>query len=168
MPGIEPERLAMLFDRHAPALVLYARQWCGTPEDVVQDAFVKLARTQTELESILPWLFRVVRNAAINAGRNDRNRRKLEARSSPSDSWFASLDDRIDAQEATRFLAELDLEIREVLIARFWGDLKFEEIARLQGCSVATVHRRYTSGLNLLSERLHGKWTRQDSTIKTI
>jgi RNA polymerase sigma factor (sigma-70 family) len=168
MPGIEPEHLAMLFDRHARALVLYARQWCGTPEDVVQDAFVKLAGIGTEPENILPWLFRVVRNAAINAGRNDRNRRELEARSSGSESWFASQDDRIDAREATRSLAELDLEIREVLIARFWGGLKFEEIARLQGCSVATAHRRYTSGLHRLSERLHGKWTRQDTTAKTI
>ena len=135
---------------------------------MVQDAFVKLSRIKTEPENILPWLFRVVRNAAINAGRNDRNRRKLEARSSESEAWFASQDDRIDAQEATRSLAELDLEIREVLIARFWGGLKFEEIARLQGCSVATAHRRYTGGLDLLNERLHGKWTRQDSTTKTV
>jgi RNA polymerase sigma factor (sigma-70 family) len=168
MPGIEPELLAMLFDRHAPALVLYARQWCGAPEDVVQDVFVKLARIGTEPENILPWLFRVVRNAAINAGRNDRNRRKLEARSSSSEVWFGSQDDRIDAQAATRALAELEVEIREVLIARFWGGLKFEEIARLQGCSVATAHRRYTSGLHNLNERFQGKWTRQDSTAKTI
>jgi hypothetical protein len=47
MSVINPELLARLFDRHAPALALYARQWCGTPEDVVQDAFVKLARLRT-------------------------------------------------------------------------------------------------------------------------
>ena len=98
MPGIEPELLARLFDQHAPALVLYARQWCETPEDVVQDAFVKLARLRDEPERTLPWLFRVVRNAAINASRNDRNRRRLDARSVPSETWFASDDDRIDAE----------------------------------------------------------------------
>ena len=168
MSGIDPEFLARLFDRHAPALVLYARQWCETPEDVVQDAFVKLARLRSQPERTLPWLFRVVRNAAINAGRNDRNRRKLEARSFGSEAWFASDDDRIDAELATQVLAELDVEIREVIIARFWGGLKFEEIARLQGCSLATAHRRYVRGLTLLNERLEGKWTRQDSIPKSI
>jgi RNA polymerase sigma factor (sigma-70 family) len=168
MPAIEPELLARLFDRHAPALALYARQWCESPEDVVQDAFIKLARLRAQPEQVLPWLFRVVRNAAINAGRNDRNRRKREARCSASDAWFASDDVRIDAQHATRLLAELELEIREVIIARFWGDLRFEDIAALQGCSLATAHRRYVRGLTLLYERLEGKWTRQDSTSERI
>ena len=164
MAAIEPDILARLFDQHAPALALYARQFCETPEDVVQDAFVKLARLVTQPERLVPWLFRVVRNAAINAGRNDRNRRKLEARSLASEAWFASDDDRIDAQHATRLLAELEVEIREVIIARFWGGLKFDEIATLQGCSLATAHRRYVSGLTLLNERLSGRWTRQGST----
>jgi RNA polymerase sigma-70 factor (ECF subfamily) len=167
MSVINPELLARLFDRHAPALVLYARQWCETPEDVVQDAFVKLARLRTQPERTIPWLFRVVRNAAINAGRNDRNRRKLEVRWLGKETWFASDDERIDAQHATRLLAELELEIREVIIARFWGELKFEDIASIQGCSVATAHRRYVRGLTLLYERLEGKWIRQDSTHET-
>jgi len=38
-----PEQLAELVDRYGAALVLYARQWCATAEDVVQDALVKLA-----------------------------------------------------------------------------------------------------------------------------
>ncbi len=168
MAGIEPEVLARLFDQHAPALALYAGQWCETPEDVVQDAFVKLARLRMEPERTLPWLFRVVRNAAINAGRNARNRRKLEARTFAGEAWFDSDDDRIDAQHATDLLAELDVEIREVIIARFWGGLKFDEIATLQGCSLATAHRRYVSGLTTLNERLSGKWIRQDSTPKRI
>jgi hypothetical protein len=33
---------ARLMDAHGPPLMLYARQWCATPEDVVQDAFLKL------------------------------------------------------------------------------------------------------------------------------
>jgi RNA polymerase sigma factor (sigma-70 family) len=168
MPAIEPELLARLFDRHAKALALYARQWCESPEDVVQDAFIKLARLRAQPERAVPWLFTVVRNAAMNVGRNDRNRRKLDARCSGGDTWFDSDDDRIDAQHATRLLAELDLDIREVIIARFWGDLKFEDIAALQGCSLATAHRRYMRGLTLLYERLEAKWTRQDSTSERI
>ena len=36
----------------------------------------------------------------------------------------------IDAGEATRLLAELPLELREVIVARLWGGLTFEEVAR--------------------------------------
>ena len=151
---MEPEALGTLFDRHAPALVLYARQWTATPEDVVQDAFVKLARTRTAAENVVPWLFRVVRNAAINAGRAERNRRKREASHVVDEVWFASDDDRIDAKAVTRRLAELDQESREVIICRIWGGLKFEEIAALQGCSLSTAHRRYQTGLSLLNARI--------------
>ena len=37
-----PEGLVRLVDAHAAALVLYARQWCAVPEDIVQEAFLKL------------------------------------------------------------------------------------------------------------------------------
>ena len=36
--------MAELVDRYAAALVLYARQWCDCPEDVVQNALLKLCR----------------------------------------------------------------------------------------------------------------------------
>jgi DNA-directed RNA polymerase specialized sigma24 family protein len=39
--------LGRLLDRHADALLLYARQWCDPAEDVVQDAFVKLSARRT-------------------------------------------------------------------------------------------------------------------------
>ena len=41
-----PDALGRLIDEHAPALILYARQWCAAPEDVVQEAFIKLCREQ--------------------------------------------------------------------------------------------------------------------------
>lgn len=44
MAGIGPEILTRLLDEHGAALVLYAQQWCDTPEDVVQEAFLALVR----------------------------------------------------------------------------------------------------------------------------
>ena len=46
-----PEQLGELVDRHAAALVLYARQWCACPEDVVQTAFLKLVRLRHSVTS---------------------------------------------------------------------------------------------------------------------
>ena len=65
---MESERLRRLIDRLAAALELYARQWCDEPEDVVQEAFVKLAEQPATPLNPAAWLFRTVRNRAINAG----------------------------------------------------------------------------------------------------
>ncbi len=154
MATIGPDLLGRLFDEHAPALVLYARQWSDAPEDVVQEAFMQLARHRDEPERVVPWLFRVVRNGAIGAARRERRLRRREARASAGEAWFATTDDRIDADHATRLLAELDAESREIIVARLWGGLTLEEAARLQGCSTTTAHRRYRAGLARLQERL--------------
>jgi RNA polymerase sigma factor (sigma-70 family) len=154
MATIGPELLGRLFDEHAPALVLYARQRSASPEDVVQEAFVQLARHRVEVDRVVPWLFRVVRNGAISAARGERRRRHREARASSGEAWFDPTDDRIDAGHAARLLGELDPETREIIVARLWGGLTLEEAARLQGCSTTTAHRRYRAGLARLQERL--------------
>jgi RNA polymerase sigma-70 factor (ECF subfamily) len=154
MPAVSPELLAELFDHHAPALVLFARQWCGTPEDVVQEAFVALARQRALPDQPVAWLYRVVRNGAISHGRADRRREAREARASRPEAWFESADDRLAAHEATRLLAELDPETREIVVARLWGGLSFDAIAQLVGSSISTAHRKYQSGLARLQSRL--------------
>src|SRR6478672_6465746 len=89
-----PEQLGELVDRYAAALVLYARQWCASPEDVVQTAFLKLVRLRTPPENLLPWLYRVVRNGAIDASRAARRRVKYEAAAADhAAQWFMPSDD---------------------------------------------------------------------------
>jgi RNA polymerase sigma-70 factor (ECF subfamily) len=172
MARIGPDDLGRLFDEHAGALVLFARQWCDVPEDVVQDAFVALARQEESPERTLAWLFRVVRNGAIASARQSRRRRHRERRASgpeanPGGAWFVATDERIDAEHATGLLAELDAETRAVIVARLWGGLTFEDIARLQGCSLTTAHRRYQAGLARLHARLEPPWTSTNPTAKS-
>jgi RNA polymerase sigma factor (sigma-70 family) len=155
---MDPERLGHLFDRHAAALVLYARQWCAAAEDVVQETFIKLARLPAPaLADLTPWLYRVVRNAAISAARRESRRRRHEteaARRAPT--WFlSSVDNQLDAAEAAAVLQQLPAEQREVVIARLWGGLTFEQVATLTGLSVGSAHRHYHAGLAALRERLH-------------
>lgn len=167
MGRIGPEMLGRLFDEHAPALVLYARQWCETADDVVQDAFMALARQRSKPDGVLPWLYRVVRNGALAAARGERRRRRREHQASAGESWFALADDRIDARHAQALLAELEPDVREVIVARIWGGLTFDEIARVQGCSLTTAHRRFQAGLARLHERLEDSWTRQPPFPRT-
>lgn len=137
--------------------MLYARQWCSAPEDVVQTAFLKLARQTVPPENLVPWLYRVVRNGAIDAGRADRRRQKHEARAAGrAVAWFEPSEDPsgLDARAASAALADLPDEIREILVAHLWGGLTFEQIAAMVGGSASTAYRRYAAGLDLLRERL--------------
>jgi RNA polymerase sigma-70 factor (ECF subfamily) len=160
MTSMAPEILGRLYRQHAPALRLYARQWPGSGEDYVQDAFVKLARQSPPPARVLSWLYSVVRNTARAAGRAAARRRRREGHASTPEAWFAAVDDQLNAQDAARLLEALPLDLREVIVARIWGGLTFEEIAELVGCALPTAHRRYQTGLNELRERLDGRWTR--------
>src|SRR5947199_5633999 len=81
--------LAHLLDQHAAALELYARQWCDTPEDIVQEAFLKLAGQRQVPDNPAAWLFRVVRNRAIDAGYAARRRRHHESVAAAGwSAWF--------------------------------------------------------------------------------
>jgi RNA polymerase sigma-70 factor (ECF subfamily) len=155
---MEPTVLGRLYRQHAPALRLYARQWGGSAEDLVHEAFLRLAQQTPPPENVLPWLYRVVRNEALSGHRTATRRRQREQRASAAEAWFATPEDHLDAAEATNQLAQLPLELREVIVARMWGGLTFEEIARLVGCSLPTAHRRYLTGLGQLRERLEGQW----------
>ncbi|HJZ94128.1 MAG TPA: sigma-70 family RNA polymerase sigma factor [Gemmataceae bacterium] len=149
-----PRHLAELIDRHGPALVLYARQWCAAPEDIVQDAFLKLFAQRRPPDDPPAWLFRVVRNAALDAAKADRRRQRREAAARPG-AWFVEPDiDGLDAEKAVGALEQLPAELRETIVARLWGGLAFEQIAAVSGCSASSAFRRYEAGIAALRETL--------------
>src|SRR5258708_5055319 len=86
---MDGETLGEIMDRYAGGLVLYARQWCASAEDVVQEAFVKMAGFPAPPRTVGAWLFHVVRQAAISAGRSERRRRRHERNAAPPIGWFA-------------------------------------------------------------------------------
>jgi RNA polymerase sigma-70 factor (ECF subfamily) len=157
MAGVGPDLLGRLMDVHAAALTLYARQWCAAPEDVVQEAFIKLLAQKTPPAHVVPWLYRVVRNGAVSAARAARRRQRHEAAAAGrTPSWFADASGSgLDGQAATAALQALPLEQREAIVAHLWGGLTFEQIAELTGCSRSTAHRHYLAGLLALRERLN-------------
>ncbi|CAN5868881.1 hypothetical protein BH23PLA1_BH23PLA1_34060 [soil metagenome] len=157
---MDPEQLGRLLDRHADALELYARQWCDTPEDVVQEAFVALAAQAREPENPAAWLFRVVRNGSINAANADRRRRRHEARvAAEAPPWFepepiSINSNSLEPEQAERALRGLPIEQREIIVAHLWGGLTFEQAGALAGCSSSQAHRLYQAGLKTLRARL--------------
>jgi RNA polymerase sigma-70 factor (ECF subfamily) len=150
-----PHDVARLIDSHAAPLLLYARQWCDAPEDVVQDAFVKLMARSRSPDDPLPWLYRVVRNGALDAAKAARRRQRRESAVARPVRWFLEPEvEGLDADTAVAALQRLPLEQREVIVARLWGGLGFEQIAEVAGCSTSTAFRRYTAGIDALRKQL--------------
>ncbi|QDU60594.1 RNA polymerase sigma factor [Planctomycetes bacterium Pan216] len=155
MPKVDPQQLARLLRERGPALVLYARQWCHAPDDVVQEAFLRLLRQETAPDHPVAWLFRAVRNAALNASRDEACRRRHEAEAATrARCWFEPSEGGLDADEAAERLGELAPELREVVIAKLWGGLTFEEIAALTETSKSAAFRHYRAALERLREQL--------------
>jgi len=152
-----PEELGQLIDRYAAALVLYARQWCAMPEDVVQESFVKLMRQSPVPTQIRAWLYCVVRNGAISQARSAKRRAKYEMHVASRSPGFVELSDDptgLDGTVVIEALEGLPVEQREIIIAHLWGGLTFEEIAELVNTSSSTAFRRYHAGLERLRQQL--------------
>ncbi|MCU0960840.1 MAG: sigma-70 family RNA polymerase sigma factor [Pirellulaceae bacterium] len=158
---IDPAELEQLIGAHSAALELFAAQWTTLPEDCVQEAFVRLAGQVPPPDQPLPWLYRVVRNRAISLRRAAERRRRRESEAAAQrPQWFvATRWSAAELQEVTEALAAIDAQLREVLVARIWGGLSFEQLAAVLAVSTSTAHRRYEAGLLRLRERLGVPWT---------
>jgi RNA polymerase sigma factor (sigma-70 family) len=150
-----PGEVARLIDTHSAPLVLYARQWSDSPEDVVQEAFIKLVRQSRPPDDTVAWLYRVVRNAALDDAKMARRRQRREWAAARPVRWFVEPEvDGLDAQTAVTALERLAPQQREVIVAHHWGGLSFEQIAAVVGCSASTAFRRYTAGVEDLRNQL--------------
>lgn len=155
---IDLDRVTKLVIERAPRLTLYARQWldAASADDVVQEALTALLTQRTMPNDPIAWMYRTVRNAAIDHARVSSRRRKREAAVAQSrQEWF---DDRpenlIDAETAERVLKNLPSDQREVVVMRIWGELGFAQIAEILQISVSTVHARYTGALQQMRNEL--------------
>lgn len=150
--------LQELFSNLSHALVLYARGWCKTPEDAVQEAFIDLAHCSPEPASPRAWLYTTTRRKAQNIARAEsRHRNHLEQvmqqdLSSHAEQYWLEPNTRngIEASEVLEGLDALTPDQRELIVAKVWGELTFEELAELMNCSPATAYRKYTAALSEL------------------
>jgi RNA polymerase sigma-70 factor (ECF subfamily) len=151
---IQTERLQALYDEHAPALLAYARSLAldrGSAEELVQQIFLALLEGRKLPAEPRPYLFRAVRNTALN-------RLRASSRQVPIEDdapWFANDGvpggSELDLQRA---LVALPPEQREVVMMHLWGGLSFEETGRALDISPNTAASRYRYALSSLRARL--------------
>lgn len=146
-------QLGELFDRHAAALALHASQWTAAGDDCVQEALIELARQADAPENPTAWLYRVVRNRALNAARAARRRsaHELVAARNPT-AGPASGAAAAPSVELADALTTLEPTIREIVILRIWGQLSWEEIATVVGGSKSSAQRHYINALQQLRQ----------------
>ena len=147
------KRIARLFDEHAAKLELYASQWCELPEDCVQEAFIELARLQGWPDRPLAWLYRVVRNRALNQSRASKRRENHEqvAARLRSNKLLPDPSETLALEEALKLLEPTE---REFVILRIWSGLTWQEIAELTNTSSSGAQRKYVAALQTLRKSL--------------
>lgn len=149
---LEPTQLAELLDRYWPALVAWVGGERSEAEDAVQLAFIRLAQEHPAPTNCVAWLFTVTKRQAINQHLSRQKRIRREQQVATKHSNSTCHDTPSSQLEIRDLLSQLDARQREIVIAKIWGDLSFEEIADLLNESKATVWRVYQAGLTRLKE----------------
>jgi len=144
-----------LWREHADRLLLYAAALLSdrsAAEDVLQNVFARMLAAEPSIaESEAAYLFRAVRNEAMNASRGARRARAVRERLFETEPAARDESERLAVEEA---LADLPEDQREAVVLKIWGGLSFPEAARVLGTTDKTVEHRYYRGLAALEEKL--------------
>ncbi|MHC4520551.1 MAG: RNA polymerase sigma factor [Planctomycetota bacterium] len=162
--------LARVYEKYRDDLLRLAASMlsdAAAGEDVVQDVFVKFAgsaRTFRLTGSLKGFLATCVANAARNRIKSVARRKTTaldEAAGLSSDvkgpeRWMICSD---EFERASRAMARLPFDQREVVTMHLYGQMPFKEVARWQKASIKTVQSRYRYGLDKLRALLNSEVT---------
>ena len=168
----DPDLVAAL-----PRLRRYARVLTGDinrADDLVQDTLARawekrqLWRAGSDLRA---WLFTIMHNVHVNqfsTRRRELAESSLDADDGPVAGWQipvrATQSDRIELNEVLTQIGRLPIDQREVLILAAVEELRYEDIARVQGVPIGTVMSR----LNRAREKLRRMNADAPATFKVV
>lgn len=152
------------YEQYGPALVAYLCPVLGdrgSAEDVLHQVFLKLLKGNVEVpnDSVKAYLFRAVRNTALNlAQQNSRNRSldpNMKETANTGQQWFeAPAELGYWSTKLESAIRGLPAEQGEILVMRVWGEMTFDEISAVLGISINTVASRYRYAIGKLRESL--------------
>ena len=144
------------YAEHRDGLFTYALALTGNreaAEDAIQSVFASLLRKRRCPREIRPYLFRCVRNAAID---ENRSRRQATAR----EGLFAEANGSVTEAEWHRYedlqqaLDALGDDERECIVLKLMNGLTFREISVAKRVSVNTAASWYRRGLDKIRAHL--------------
>jgi len=146
--------LRTAFEEHATALLRLCTLLTGrreVAEDLVQDAFVRLAPRIERLypDAVWPYLRRI----AVNLWKNRLRRLALEARHRHAEVVLPPdpQPERLAMWSAVRTLPPRQ---RATVVLRYYEDLTESDTARVLGCSIGTVKSQTSKALAKLEREL--------------
>ena len=165
----DTDAFAQLVQRYHHPLMHLAMNRLGNAqaaEDAVQEAFIaayRSLRTYKPQYSFRTWLWTIAINQCRRHGRRNRKTSAVAEGNSP-----AAMPDRPSADptpELSTMLGERDHLVAKLMHQlpeaqsdairlRFFGQLKYREVAVALGCSVAAAKQRVRAGLIRMSEML--------------
>jgi len=140
----EEATLVALFESEESALLSFAVGLAGTrsvAEELVQEAFLRLHEVWGQVENPRGWLYRTVRNLALNHLRDHRRETALEG--APEAVAEGQPDEEVGRMEAIGMvrllLAGMEPGDQELIRLKYQEDLKYGEISRRTGLGVGNV-----------------------------
>jgi RNA polymerase sigma-70 factor (ECF subfamily) len=136
--------IAALFESEESALLHYAIGIVRrriVAEELVQEAFLRLHRIWGQVDNPRGWLYRSIRNLALNHLRDNPPEAELDEERAPQEeSLPRDLLGRSEAIGTVRMLlAEMPEDDRTLIRLKYHDDLKYHEISKRTGLSVGNV-----------------------------
>ena len=160
---LSAEDVRRLYDQHGPALVAYASGFvtdAAAAEDAVHQVFLRLLSVEITMpDAPVAYVYRAVRNAALNGRRSGLRLAELDPQSSVFQHRGGNQEAALALEKA---LAALPEEQREAVVMRVWSGLTLAEIAAAVGAPLNTVASRYRYAVEKLKERLR-PWERNEN-----
>jgi RNA polymerase sigma factor (sigma-70 family) len=140
----ERRTLAALFETEEGPLLSFALGLVGrrsVAEDLVQEAFLRLHQVWGEVENPRAWLYRSLRNLALNHLRDHRRETEMPEEEPAAEATVpVEQMGRMEAVGVVRMLlAELPKEDGDLIRLKYHDDLKYNEISQRTGLNVGTV-----------------------------
>jgi len=158
----EPEKptLREVFDAEESPLLRFAYGIVGrreVAEDLVQDAFLKLHTHWSEVENPRAWLFRAVRNLALNHLRDHKRETTLDAATEATTDQ-PDAHETLGRHEAVGMLRMLVAEMkpadRRLIRLKYQHHLKYDQISRQTGLGVGNVGYKLHHLLHQLADSM--------------
>jgi RNA polymerase sigma-70 factor (ECF subfamily) len=141
----ERPSLRALFDSEESALLRFAYGIVGqreTAEDLVQEAFLRLHEHWQEVQNPKAWLYRSIRNMALNHLRDHRRETAMGEGSdwASDEPTAAETLGRSEAVGVLRMLmAEMSPQDQQLILWKYNGSLSYDEISKRTGLTVSNV-----------------------------
>ncbi len=162
LPGAarpRPPGIAALFESDESGLLRYAIGLVGrrmVAEELVQETFLRLHQVWSEVENPRAWLYRSLRNLALNHLRDWPPESELHEDSAATEETLAP--DVLGRSEAVGMvrllLAEIPADDQALVRFKYHDDLKYSEISKRTGLTVGNVGYRLHHVLKALADSL--------------